>query len=63
MKKIKYRCRIMFALAIENKIESLARKLMKLEIDILNTISQTQKDKYYVFSHAWVVPGFYIINI
>jgi hypothetical protein len=33
------------------KIMSFAGKWMELEIIILSEISQTQKDKYHIFSH------------
>jgi hypothetical protein len=43
-----------FYLAIKmNVIMSFAEKWMELEIIMLSEISQTHKDKYYVFSHMW----------
>jgi hypothetical protein len=37
----------------KNEILSFAEKCVKLEKVILTKISQTEKDKYHIFSHVW----------
>lgn len=43
-----------FLAAIQkNEIVTVARKWMQLEIFVLSEVSQTQKDKFRVFSYMW----------
>jgi hypothetical protein len=52
IKKMWHLCTLKKHSAIKNKITVFVGKWMELEIVILSKTNQTQKDKYYIFSHT-----------